>query len=188
VTRRLVPLLLAVSLLLALALAALWFGPGPLASWRAWHAPEPQPPNLDDVRAALLTANPAAAADYPETLARPLLLPARRPAAAASEAAPPAEPLAIEKVKFTGIIDGPALVGVLLEEDGQPRFLRQGEAIGDWRLDTIEGRTLTFKRGSQSRQIDLPYADMGESTAKPPLGAPPGPPPPPARPPRRQRQ
>ena len=54
----------ALALMLAL-LAALWWAPGPLAAWRQWQAPPPQPPNLDDVRAALLRANPAAARAVP---------------------------------------------------------------------------------------------------------------------------
>jgi 2-oxoglutarate dehydrogenase E2 component (dihydrolipoamide succinyltransferase) len=186
VTRRLVSWLVAACLLLALALAALWFAPGAPARWRVWNAPPPQPPNLDDAQAARLAANPAAAADYPETLERPLLIPARRPASDASDAAPAADPpLAIEQVKFTGIIDGPDLTGVLLEEDGKPRFVRQGEAIGDWRLDAIDGRTITFRRRAERKQIDLPYADMtggapnnnNKTAAKTPLGAPPPPPP-----------
>ena len=76
----------------ALALAALWFGPGPAAGWRQWQAPQPQPPNLDDVQAAALRFNPAAGAAYPQVLERPLLNPARRPQASASAgpaAAPP---------------------------------------------------------------------------------------------------
>ncbi|MDR2153684.1 MAG: hypothetical protein LBE78_01460 [Burkholderiaceae bacterium] len=159
-TRRLPFLLASLGLLLALALATLWLAPGPVARWRAWQAPEPQPPNLDDVRAARLTANPAAAANYPAILERPLLLPTRRAAAASSETAAAAPPQAIEQAKFTGIISGPTLTGVLLDEQGQPRFVRQGESVGDWRLNAINGRTITFKRGGESKQIELPYASL----------------------------
>jgi hypothetical protein len=159
------PLLLAgLGLLLALTLGALWFAPGPVAQWRAWRAPEPQPPNLDDVRAALLVANPAAAADYPAVLERPLLLPSRRAVASASDPIEAAAPQAIEQVTFTGIVSGPTLAGVLLEENGQARFLRRGEAIGDWTLESIDGRTLSFKRGDESKSIDLPYADQSAAT------------------------
>jgi len=188
VTRRITFLLVIVNLLLALLLAALWLAPGPAAQWRDWQPPAPQPPNLDDARTALITSNPAAAADYPDVLERPLLMPARRPAASdpAAAAAPP--PTAIEQVTFTGIIAGPTLTGVMLQEKDQPRFVRLGEAVGDWTLDAIDGRTITFKRGAERKQINLPYADMstpGKGAAKPPApGAPPkAAAPPPAAPP-----
>ena len=72
--------------LLTAALAALWLAPGPQARWRQWQAPPPQAPQLDDVQAASLRANPAAQANYPAVLERPLFNPARRPQASASAA------------------------------------------------------------------------------------------------------
>ena len=75
-------LLIALNLVLLGALAVAWLAPGPLARWRTWQAPAPQPLSLADVDAALLVANPAAAAAYPAVLARPLMEPARRPQAA----------------------------------------------------------------------------------------------------------
>jgi len=85
-TRLATPLYVGAVALMGLLLAALWLGPGPLAHWRQWQAPAPQAPNLDDARASALRPNPAAAADYPDILARPLFYPARRPQAPASAA------------------------------------------------------------------------------------------------------
>ena len=187
--RRLPFLLALAALLLALLLAALWLAPGPAARWRAWHAPAPQPPNLDDAQAALITADPAAAAEYPEIADRPLLLPARRPASDASDAAS-AAPQPIEQVTFTGIIDGPTLTGVMLQDQDQAtRFVRRGENVGDWTLQSVEGRTITFTRRGERKKIDLPYANMADDSkdkgkdkgGKPAgKGQPPASPPPPA--------
>ena len=169
--RRLPLLLAAAALLLALLLAVLWLAPGPAAGWRAWKAPAPQPPNLDDAKAALISDDPAAAAEYPEIAERPLFLPARRPASDASDAASATPPLPVEQVQFTGIIDGPTLTGVMLQDKDETRFVRQGENIGDCTLKSIAGRTITFSCKGERKQIDLPYANLADdSKAKQPPG------------------
>ena len=161
--------LLGVMAVLGLALAMLWFGPGPLAAWRTWSAPNAQAPALDDVQTALLTPSPSAAAAYPAVLERPLLLPSRRPEIIASAAVSVAPPSAIEQVKLLGIVAGPTLTGVLLEEQGKPRFVRRNESVGAWALSSIEGRTAIFMRGAERKQIELPYA-YGGVGAPPPAG------------------
>ena len=171
--RQVSPMLLAVPVVLALALAALWLGLGPAAAWRQWQAPEPQAPNLDDVKAATLGFNPAAGAAYPQVLERPQLNPARRPQAAASAVPEAAPPTAIEEAKMQGIVAGATLTGVFLEEKGEARFVRLGEKVGDWTLQSIQGRDILFKRGSEERRIELPYA---RADTAPQAGQPPAPP------------
>ena len=176
-TRRITTGLLALDLGLAAVLAALWLAPGPAAQWRSWQAPAPQPPSLDDIDAARLTPNPAAAAAYPAVLERPLMDPARRPQAAASApaaaaSAPP--PAAIETIKLQGIVAGPALSGVLIEEDGQSRFVRRGERVGDWTLDSLQGRSASFVRSGERRRIELPVT-YASADAAAPAAAPAGP-------------
>ncbi len=167
--------LLALNLGLAVVLAALWLAPGAPAQWRSWQAPAPQPPSLDDIDAAQLTPNPAAGAAYPGVLQRPLMDPSRRPQAAASApgaaATPP--PTAIEKIKLLGIVAGAALSGVLIDEDGQSRFVRRGERIGDWTLDSLQGRSAGFVRGAERRSIELPVT-QGDAAAAAPAPAAPG--------------
>jgi len=174
-TRLATPLYVGAVALMGLLLAALWLGPGPLAHWRQWQAPAPQAPNLDDARASALRPNPAAAADYPDILARPLFYPARRPcqpASAASAAAPAAPPpTAIEQVRLQGLVAGPLLTGVMLQEDGNDRFVRTGEQVGDWTLRAIEGRDAVRERAGQQRRIQLsvlPDPDAAPSGANAP--------------------
>ncbi|WP_377559763.1 hypothetical protein, partial [Ottowia beijingensis] len=170
--------LLALDLGLAAVLAVLWLAPGAPAQWRTWQAPQPQPPSLDDIDAAQLTPNPAAGAAYPGVLQRPLMDPARRPQAAASApaaaAAAPPPPAAIEKIKLLGIVAGPALSGVLIDEDGQSRFVRRGERVGDWTLDSLQDRAAAFVRGAERRSIELPvtYADADAAATPPSPGRP----------------
>ncbi|WP_298437597.1 hypothetical protein [Ottowia sp.] len=192
---RRIPLLVPAALaFMALVLAVLWLAPGPAASWRRWQPPPPQPPNLDDALAAVLRINPAADAAYPTVLARPLLDPSRRPqptSASSLAAAPP--PIAIEQVTMQGIVNGPTLTGVFLQEAGQGRFVRRGEKVGDWTLEGIDGGKIVFRRGSEQRKIELlPLQEQGNNKTQDqgsksnaalvrphaPAVAPPAPPPP----------
>lgn len=194
--QRVSPVLLTAIGAMAVVLAGAWLLPGPTAAWRQWSAPAAQPPNLDDVKAAELTPNPAAAAAYPVVLERPLLNPARRPQAAASAASAPAAaapPLSpIEQMKLRGMIDGAALNGVLIEEGDKARFVKLGDKVGDWTLDHVRGRIATFKRGTETKDIELPRAwgtqekgvDAAQPAATPPAVPAPvqAPAPPPAAP------
>lgn len=160
---------LAVAALLAAALAALWLAPGPQARWRQWQAPPPQAPQLDDVQTASLRPNPAAQANYPAVLERPLFNSARRPQPSASAPAAAPAPAAIEQVRLQGLVAGPALTGVMLEEQGKARFVRIGEAVAGWTLERVQARAAVFVRAGQQRQIAL---DVASDAAAPPAGAP----------------
>jgi len=154
---KLTPVLIAVDALLTVVLAALWFAPGPPAHWRNWQLPAPQAPNLDDVRAAQLVPNPALRSDYPVIIERPLFTADRKPRATASDAQAatlPSDPL--DQIKLYGLVDGPVSQGVLLEQNGQSQFVRRGEKIGDWTLQTIEGRDAVFVKDNERRTVPLP--------------------------------
>ena len=155
--------------LLTAALAALWLAPGPQERWRQWQAPPPQAPQLDDVQAANLRANPAARANYPAVLERPLFSPARRPqvSASAAVAAPPA-PSAIEQIRLRGLVAGPTLTGVMLHEDGKSRFVRVGESVGGWTLERVQARAAVFARAGQQREIALEVTAGAADSSKPP--------------------
>ena len=151
--------LIGINLLLVAALAALWLAPGAPARWRHWQPPAAQAPSLDDIQAAILVANPAATAAYPAVLERPLTSPTRRPQAAApTQAASAPPPTAIEQIRLLGIVAGPALNGVMIEQGGKTSFVRRGERVGDWSLDALQGRTATFVRNGERRNLDLPIA------------------------------
>ncbi|MGB3072362.1 MAG: hypothetical protein WBC18_27710 [Ottowia sp.] len=161
--KRVTSLLLGLNVLFAVALALLWFGPG--RSTR-WTPPAAQPPNLNDARAALLGPRPDISAEFPQIAARPLLSSSRRPLPAASaavdsEAPPP--PMALDKLKMLGTIDGPTLRGVLAEVEGESRLIRSGEQIGEWTLRDIDSSQATFEKGGEKRVLPLPLAGSGDS-------------------------
>ena len=94
--------------------------------------------------------------------------PTRRPPTAASApsaaaSAPP--PTAIDQVRLRGIVAGPALNGVLIEQDGKTSFVRRGERIGDWTLDSLQDRAAGFVRGAERRSIELSVAPADATPA-----------------------
>jgi hypothetical protein len=151
--------MLAVNAILAAALGAMWLGPQGLLRHTDWQAPAPQAPNLDDAAKAALVANPALSRPYPEVGERPLFAASRQPGSTpkpedAASAPPP--PIALDKMVLTGIVAGPRLTGVLAQVDGESRFLRKGDQVGDWSLDAIKGRDVTFvQQGGESRTLSL---------------------------------
>ena len=175
ISRRALAIYAAALALMLVLLAALWWAPGPLAAWRQWQAPPPQAPNLDDVRAAVLRANPAAAALSPVVTERPLFNDTRRAALPATSAAsaPKAAPSPIEQARLQGVIAGPTLSGVMLEEGGKARFVRVGESVGDWKLARLHDRQAVFVRGGQERTLEwqAPAAAAAPGAAAP-SGAP----------------
>ena len=94
-----------------------------------------------------------------------LVITSPAPPAAATAAAAPPPPAAIEKIKLLGIVAGPALSGVLIDEDGQSRFVRRGERIGDWTLDSLQDRAAGFVRGAERRSIELSVAPADATPA-----------------------
>jgi hypothetical protein len=160
-TAKLTPTLIALDAVLALALAALWLAPGAPARWRAWQAPAPQAPALDDARAARLMPNPALRRDYPAITARPLFAANRRPHAVASDAAAAPVLDSIAQAKLYGLVGG-RTPGVLLEYGGQTQFVRRGEQVGDWTLQAIDGRDALFVKASgERRTVTLPDSLAG---------------------------
>jgi|GEM_PF-3652963 len=160
-TRRLTPALIALNAVLALVLAALWLAPGAPVRWRTWQAPAPQSPSLADARTARLTPNPALQRTFPIITARPLFSANRKPHATASDAAS-APPSDIDQAQIYGLVDGSSTQGVLLEREGQSQFVRIGEHVGDWTLQSINGRDALFtKTNGERRTVTLPDSLAG---------------------------
>lgn len=159
-TRRLPVLLLALALGLAVALAWLWARPASPLHAPAWTAPAPQLPQLDAPGA--LQKHPGAEAVGAATLDRPLFSDSRRPGPAAAGSAPAAAPpVALDKARLLGIVASPAFSALLVEVEGNPRTLRRGERIGDWEWVDLRGRRASFRRGTETRTLDLPYSHAG---------------------------
>ena len=155
---RFIPLALGVNAALAAVLAALWLGPQGTLRHTVWQMPQAQPSNLDEVANAVLGLNPALHGRYSEVIARPLFTNDRRPIvpepAPGSEAAAP-PPIALDQVVLSGIVAGPSFTGVLAQVEGQQRLLKRGDRVGDWTLDSIKDREVSFTRQGEARALTL---------------------------------
>jgi hypothetical protein len=104
----------------------------------------------------------------PETLARPVLSPSRRPpppavlialSAAPTKAGPPPKsepdhPL----LTLLGTIVGQSVeIGVFIDDESQDVIrLKTGQVHGGWILRSVRGRTANFERGDQEATLALP--------------------------------
>ena len=79
----------------------------------------------------------------------------------------------------------PALTDVMVEIDGEARFLRRGDRIGDWELLSIRDRDITFGSGDQRRVLQLPVHSATPPDAVPGRPTAPAPPRRPSPPPSR---
>lgn len=149
------------SLLLAAALAWLWFDQSGNARGVSWTPPSALPPELAKASgsdpASSLNADPV---QYVAILERPLFAPDRRPPPppAPPVAAPPPDPL--DNIQLSGIFTG-ADAGIIARVDGKTRRIKVNESIGAWTLKSVSGRDVTFAQGSDSRQLRLNYSRLG---------------------------
>lgn len=152
-------ILLLLNLVLGLGVAALWLDETGQPRPNPWVPPAPIVP---EVGAPKLSppADPLAgnAAAYPALLERPLFAADRRPP---PPPPPPPPPDPLRDVQILGIVTGEKGY-VLARVEGRTRRLAQGESIGEWKLDKLEGRDVTFVQAEgQTRQIRLQYARIG---------------------------
>ncbi|AVP58853.1 hypothetical protein [Pulveribacter suum] len=173
--------LVLVNACLALALAYLWLSPDEQQNNLRWRAPEPQ---LVDY-AAMLPALPGPAqidtGQFIAMLERPVFSLTRRPPP------PPPPPAAEEQVatdtlgtaQLSGIFQGAGNEAIIIQIAGKPRRVRLDETVDGWRLSSVQARSATFARGSQTRELQLPRAALTKGAANNP--AVPAPQPPPAR-------
>ena len=160
-------------LVLAAALALLWLTPAPLAGWKNWRAPAPQPPALDEFERAALT--PRAGAGVPqEALQRPLFQLSRRPVPKASEEDAAVPALDIEQAQLRGLVDADGVSGAFVELDGATHFVHVGEVLPGtgWRLAALQGRAARFENGVSSHELELPFLENLGAPPEPPKAAP----------------
>jgi hypothetical protein len=94
---------------------------------------------------------------YPAILERPLFAADRKP-----PPPPPVAPVAdpMSDVQITGLLSGDN-GGALARVAGVARRIMLGQGIRDWVLKSVEGRTATFARGDETRQLQLVYSQFG---------------------------
>ena len=157
--------LVLVNLLLAGVLLWLWVdGEGKLRNVH-WIAPAAVMPDFSQQLYVSVTRKGEDITSYVAILDRPLFSPTRRPPPPpAVVVAPPPDPLA--NVQVVGLFVGPAGAGIIARVDGRMRRLSLNEKIGDWTIQRIGGRDVTFVRGGENRTIRLASARAGSGGAQ----------------------
>lgn len=153
--------LLALSVaVLAAALGWMWVTPAGQVRTNAWAPPAPIIPELPVPRvpAGLERADAPGVGAYFAILDRPMFAPDRRPAPApdAQQVAPEPDPLA--GLTLYGIFSGPEFSGIVARINDRVRRVRVGEPLGEWTVQSVQGREVTFARGEETRAMQLVHA------------------------------
>lgn len=153
--------LLLLILLLAGGLTSLWFDKHAKMRSLEWVAPKALVPEVkipaNPSNANTTTSTPAL---FATILERPIFAPDRRPSPPPPPPAPP-DPLA--NIQIQGIFSG-LNAGVLARIDGKVRRIKVNDTIGPWTLKDINGRSVTFVQGDETRQLYLAYARIDTLT------------------------
>ena len=169
--RSLVPFLLAPNLALAVLLAWLWIGKDGQLRNTHWEPPRAIKPDFSGPLAGLARARTDEVGQLVAMADRPLFSPTRRPP---PPPAPPAPPDALASLQILGVFNGANGAGVVARADGRVRRAAVNERFGDWTLSKIDGRDVTFARGTETRVFSLAAARTapGAINVKPAPGAP----------------
>jgi hypothetical protein len=120
----------------------------------------------------------------PQTLARPLLSPSRRPpppAVLIALPAAPTKPVPPPKsepdhplLTLLGTIVGQSVeIGVFIDDESQDVIrLKTGQVHGGWILRSVRGRTANFERGDQEATLALPAPDAEPAPPSPVAASP----------------
>ena len=100
---------------------------------------------------------------YEETVARPLFIAARRPEPPppADEALPPPEKRPVgpeQKFRLLGVMMTPQTTVALLrleEPNAKTARIKPGEAVGEWRLETVLPNRVVLRKGEAIQELDL---------------------------------
>ncbi len=175
--RGLVWMLVLANVALAVVLATLWIdGAGALRNAR-WEPPRTVRPDFSGALAQLSGRNADDVGQLVAMADRPLFSPNRRPP---PPPAPPAPPDPLANLQLLGVYDGGSGGGIIARIDGRVRRASVNEKIGDWTVQKIADRDVTFARGGETRIVKLapPRGSARSPAAAAPAVAAQGTPPP----------
>ncbi len=172
--------LAALNLLLLATLLWLWFTPQGKLRNVHWQEPAPRPA---DFSSGLPVKAQVAQIENSRLVAlmdRPLFALTRRP-----PPPPPPPPVpppvdTLSTARVVAVYAGSGAGGVVLNLGGRSRRVRLNESVDGWQLKSIDGRSVTFIAGGQTRVLSLGRAALTSGPGAPPLSS--APPPPSAEP------
>ncbi len=180
--RHALTVLVVINVALAIVLAALWLKPD--GSLRNTHWAEPAPITNDYLQ--MLPVLPARQQvdtnRFLALLERPLFQLSRRPPPPPPPPAPVVQEVvdALSTAQLSGVVVGNGTASAIITIAGKGRRVRLNEAVDGWTLQSIQGRSVTFAGGGQTRVLQLPRAAVANFSGAALPVAPPSSPAPPA--------
>ena len=157
-------LLFLINAALGLTLVWLWVTPDGTLRNIHWKVPAPHTTDFVGMLPALPGVASADTSQFIAMLDRPLFSPSRRPPP------PPPPPQAQAPVDnlstaiLSGLFFGDGVGGIILNISGKSRRVRLNDAVDGWTVKSIQGRSVTFARGGESRILQLPRAALATYT------------------------
>jgi hypothetical protein len=159
--RPVVPVLAVVNGLLAAVLVWMWVGTDGKLRNTQWTPPKPIRPDFSAPLAALAQRRGDEVGQLVAMADRPLFSPTRRPP---PPPAPPAPPDPLANLQLLGVYNSASGGGIIARVDGRVRRASVNEKIGEWTVQKIADRDVTFVRGSESRVLQLARRGPAAST------------------------
>lgn len=163
-------LLLIITMLTAL-LMAMWFHRDGSLRNIHWQRPEAQTQDFASMVPTLPARGLGDTSRFLAMLDRPLFSPTRRPPPPPPPPSPVETQEPLPNVHLYGLYGGESGGGAIVRIDGKNRRVHVNDTVGGWRLSAIGERSVTFKRGSRSRSVDLVHViPNSAASASPPAG------------------
>jgi len=151
-------IIVAINLGLALVLAAMWFQRDGSLRHTRWIPPSARTMDLAGLLPALPGVVSADTSQFIAMLDRPLFSPTRRPPPPPPPPQAEAPPDHLSTAKLSGTYAGDGVGGVIISIDGKSRRVLLNQAVEGWTLKSVQGRSVTFARGGETRTLQLSKA------------------------------
>ena len=186
--RHVLAVLVVMNAALVVLLVALWLNPDGSLRGIRWTPPAAITNDYQKMLPSLPQRQPVNTSRFLALLERPLFQLTRRPPP------PPPPPSAVVEApvdnlstaQLSGVVAGNGSASIIITMAGKARRVRLNESVDGWTLQSIEGRSVIFAGGGQTRTLQLPRAAMtntvGAAAPAPAMFAPPIAPPPPSLP------
>lgn len=166
-------ILIAVSAVLALVLAWMWFTPSGGLKDVHWEMPRGQKANLDDIVPRLGKAQAMDHSQFLAMLDRPLFSPTRRPpppkpVAEAEAPPPPPDYLADAVLSGVYISEDGKTGGVIIKFQGKDKSLPLRGKLDGWTLSSVADNRVYFTRGTVTKEIALQKGKLQQGYAPAP--------------------
>lgn len=165
-----VKLLAFINMVLAAALTWMWFDAQGHLKNTHWAVPAVRPADFAGMLPKVERPQGGEVGRFMATLDRPLFSPTRRPPppVIVTVPPPPPPPDPLNNTQLLALIVGPHSGAIVARVDGKVRRVRLNERIGDWTIQSVKDRDVTFARGNETRVVRLDRARAAAGSPLPP--------------------